>query len=561
MKAAAYIRVSTDKEEQKSSLENQREFFESYIPKRGDELVTIYCDKGKSATKMQNRKDLQRLRKAAKHGEFEKIYVKDVSRLFRNTLDFITVTRELSSYGVSLHLVNMGEGKDIDGFTLNLMAMLAENESQRISEKVKFGKQAGKEKGRVPNFVFGYDRIDRYTLVPNPEESQWVRKIFDLYTEKKWGMAKIASYLYKSSVQTKKLKDGKPNFNWSQITVGILLKNEIYTGHIINGKESSIDIFTEKRKENPEDEWYIVERPEFRIISDEQFNKAQEQMKINAQNYSGTFSRRSDKHLFSNLIKCGSCGFSYRRYQRSHSKNGPLYVWWTCSKRSAYGKNRCESEYTRVNEDWIKGGLDKLFNYLVKDKDAFFEAVECKCNSLVREYIRDNNDFDFDEAKKDLQELQKKRERLKEMAVNGLISIEEVKRDMVPINVEIERLSFKLNSTKKTRELNKQIQDSLKQFIKKFDHLNFTDNIDNADLKKIIKEIRVISVNEIYIYFNIDEELDKLNFPVLLSGTFLMEPEEKTDTNTKYGTQRCIGTPSEDKPQHFRGSQESTRTE
>jgi hypothetical protein len=122
MKAAAYIRVSTDKEEQQSSLENQREFFESYIPRRGDEIVNIYCDSGRSATNMRNRKDLQRMRRDAKQGKFEKLYVKDISRLFRNTLDFITVTRELNSYGVRLHLVNLGEGKDIDSFTLNLMA-------------------------------------------------------------------------------------------------------------------------------------------------------------------------------------------------------------------------------------------------------------------------------------------------------------------------------------------------------------------------------------------------------------------------------------------------------
>lgn len=539
MKAAAYIRVSTDKEEQQSSLENQREFFERYIPGRGDELVAIYCDKGKSATKMQNRKDLQRLRKAAKRGEFQKLYVKDISRLFRNTLDFITVTRELNSYGVCLHLVNMGEGKDIDNFTLNLMAMLAENESQRISEKVKFGKQPGKEKGRVPNFVFGYDRIDRYTLIPNPEESEWVRKIFDLYTEEKWGMARIASYLYQNRVKTKKLKDGKPNCNWSQNTVGKVLKNEIYIGRVINGKQSSIDIFTNKRANNPESEWYVVERPEFRIISDEQFYKAQEQMKLNAEAYEGTFTRRSDKHLFSNLIKCGSCGFSFRRYQRRHSQNGPLYVWWTCSKRSAYGKNRCESEYVRVNEDWLKEGLDRLFNYLIQDKAAFFEAVERKCNALVKEYIRESEGYDLDEAREQLEELQAKRERIKRLAVDGLIAMEEAKQDMQPLNAEIERLNFKLNSTDKTRELNRQIRESLKRFMEAFDNFKFTESIDNTDLKKIIKEIRVMSEEEIYVHFNINEDLEGLSFPILLSGTFLMPPEEKTDTNTKYNTGSC----------------------
>jgi site-specific DNA recombinase len=536
MKAAAYIRVSTDKEEQQSSLENQREFFEKYIPSRGDELVAIYCDKGKSATKMQNRKDLQRLRKAAKRGEFQKLYVKDISRLFRNTLDFITVTRELNSYGVCLHLVNMGEGKDIDGFTLNLMAMLAESESQRISEKVKFGKQFGKEKGRVPNFVFGYDRIDRYTLVPNPEESEWVRKIFDLYTEEKWGMARIASYLYQNKVKTKKLKDGKPNYNWSQNTVGNLLKNEIYTGRVINGKQSSIDIFTNKRANNPESEWYTVERPKFRIVSDEQFYKAQQQMKLNAKVYEGTFTRRSEKHLFSNLIKCGSCGFSYRRYQRRHSRNGPLYVWWTCSKRSVYGKNRCESEYTRVNEDWLKEGLDKFFNYIIQDKASFFEAVERRCNALIREYIREIEGYHLDEVKEQLEELQAKRERLKRLAVDRLITIEEARHDMLPINTEIEKLRFKLNSTVKTRELNRQIKDSLKRFIEAFDNFKFTENIDNTDLKKIIKEIRVNSEDEIYVYFNINEDLKNLSIPVMLSGTFLMPPEAKTDTNTKHNT-------------------------
>ena len=130
---------------------------------------------------------------AARRGEFQRLYVKDISRLFRNTLDFITVSRELANLGVQLHLVNMGEGKDIDMFTLNLMAMIAENESQKISERTKFGKQFSKERGIVPNFVFGYDRTDKYTLVPNPQESLWVQKIFDLYTEEEWGMAKIAN--------------------------------------------------------------------------------------------------------------------------------------------------------------------------------------------------------------------------------------------------------------------------------------------------------------------------------------------------------------------------------
>ena len=89
MKAVAYVRVSTNKEEQELSLENQTEFFKKYVETRGDTLVSIYSDKGKSATKMKNRKELQKMLIAAKRSDFQKLYVKDISRLFRNTLDFI----------------------------------------------------------------------------------------------------------------------------------------------------------------------------------------------------------------------------------------------------------------------------------------------------------------------------------------------------------------------------------------------------------------------------------------------------------------------------------------
>ena len=527
MDAVAYIRVSTNKEEQELSLENQREFFERYINQRGDNLLNIYSDKGKSATKMQNRKELQKLLKAAKRGEFQKLYVKDISRLFRNTLDFIVVSRELAGLGIQLHLVNMGEGKDIDIFTLNLMAMVAENESQKISERTKFGKKFSKERGIVPNFVFGYDRPDKFTLIPNEEESYWVHKIFDLYTEEDWGMARIAKFLYESHVKTKKLKDGQPNYNWSQISVGRILSNPIYTGIVINGKESTKNIYTNERIKNPEEEWYISERPEFRIISDEQFEKAQDiKKKNNEQFVQGR--KKSSKHLFSNLIKCGECGFSYRRYQRQYSPNRPMKVWWTCSKRSAYGSGRCSSEHIRIDEDWLQNALNILFQSLTQNKEQFFSLVESKCSSIIKEYIRSTAGFDIEETEEQISELREQRDRLKILAVKGLITIEEAEHDMIPINEEIQRLDFSLNEASKTQEITAKIKSSIKSFLNTFSSFDFTGAITNDDLKKAIKEIRVVSKNEIYVYFNIAEDIEGLNFPINLSDIV------QIDTNNNY---------------------------
>jgi len=426
----------------------------------------------------------------------------------------------------------MGEGKDIDTFTLNLMAMLAENESQKISERIKFSKKMSQEKGIVPNFVYGYDRPDKFTLVPNPEESAWVQEVFRLYTEEKWGMARIAKLLYEKRVKTKKLQNGEPNYNWSQNTVGGLLRNQIYIGRVINGRQSKKNIYTDERIQNPEEMWHITERPDFRIISDETFQKAQALIKSNADKYLTTAFggadravRRSDKHLFSNIIKCAACGFSYRRTRRKNA-DGSHNAWWICSKRAAYGTARCTDEYIRIEENWLKQILDKLLRNLVDDKDAFFKMVEANCSAVVQEYIKKTAGFDIDDLESELQELKEQRERLKTMTVKGILSMEEAERDIIPLNSEIERLTFALNQTDSTRELTNEVKSNIKQFFKAFEQYTFNDELDNIKLKMLIREIRVVSPQELQVYFNIGDNIDSVSFPISISH------QTDIDTNT-----------------------------
>ena len=297
-------------------------------------------------------------------------------------------------------------------------------------------------------------------------------------------MAKIAKFLYESHVKTKKLKDGQPNYNWSQISVGRILTNPIYIGTVINGKESMKDIFTSQRQKNPKEEWYVSERPEFRIISDEQFEKAQQIKEKNAKQYCQR-EKRSNKHLFSNLIKCNSCGFSYRRYQKQYSPNRPPKVWWTCSKRSSYGSGRCDSEYIRIDEDWLKSALNTFFKSLLDDRESFFTLVETRCNSIIKEYIRNTSGIVLEEVENRLDELKQERERLKTLAVKALITMDEA------------------------------------------------GNITNEELKKVVKEIRVVSKNEIYVYFNIAEDIEGLNFPINISDVV------EIDTDSDNRAQRC----------------------
>lgn len=544
MRAVAYTRVSTDKCEQELSLEHQSDMLRKYAERRGDELIEIYADKGKSGTKMANRADLRRMLADAERGKFEKIYVKDMTRLFRNTLDFIQTSRHLEDLGIKLHLMDFGDaGQDMDSFTLNIFSMLAEQESKKMSKSMKAGKRVSMERGIVPNFVFGYTRVDKFTLVPHPTQAEYVKKIFDLYTEERWGQTKIAKYLFDCRVETSKKKggkDGAPNYNWSQVSVKHILKNQIYIGKVINHKQATKSIFTNDREEIPEHEWIITEREEFRLISDEQFQKAQEIMKENANSFgpAGGKSRRSEKHLFSNLIKCGECGFSYRRYTRTYPKKG-LTIWWTCSRRSAYGRDRCTSQYVKIYEDWLIPALSQLFSNLMGEKDNFFKLIETKCKQVIKEYIRSTAAFNVDDAKTKLRELDNERSRIKQLAIKGLVSMEEAEADLAAVNVEIDRLHTALHEIDRTEELSSLVKKELEEYFRNFKTCDLL-AMNNSDLKKLVKEIRVVSQDEVHVYLNISDRLNGIFFPLRSAGGLSLTGDVSCVNNGTQGSVRAF---------------------
>ena len=139
----------------------------------------------------------------------------------------------------------------------------------------------------------------------------------------------------------------------------------------------------------------------------------------------------------------------------------------------------------------------------------------------------------LEEVENRLDELKQERERLKTLAVKALITMDEAEHDMIPINEEIEKLSFRLNETNKTREITQKIKASIQAFLNTFSAFDFSGNITNEELKKVVKEIRVVSKNEIYVYFNIAEDIEGLNFPINISDVV----EIDTDSNNR--AQRC----------------------
>ena len=127
-----------------------------------------------------------------------------------------------------------------------------------------------------------------------------------------YGAAKIANMLNAKGIRTKR------NCQWSQNATCRILTNELYTGKIINGKQEVADFLTGQRTEKDETEWMVTERPELRIIEPEMYEKAQEILECRSKTFKLTKERQSNKYLFSTLIKCKECGWSFRRTVRTY---------------------------------------------------------------------------------------------------------------------------------------------------------------------------------------------------------------------------------------------------
>ena len=295
MNIAAYCRVSTDKEDQLNSLEAQKEFFREYTKRSGDRLVKLYADEGISGTKIKNRKQFLQMMEDAQKGLFNMVVVKDISRFARNTVDLLQNIRRLKALGIetqflTANMTSMGNSE----FVLTVFGALAQEESANTSKRVKFGKKINAEKGRVPNLVYGYDKTagDYFKLKINRGEAKVVREIFDMYVNGGYGASKIAGILNDKGITTKR------GCKWSQNAICRILTNEIDVGRVINGKQEVEDFLTGRRISKSEEEWYVCDRPELRIIDDESFSAAAREMNSRGQNFKVHKERHSNRHLF-----------------------------------------------------------------------------------------------------------------------------------------------------------------------------------------------------------------------------------------------------------------------
>ncbi len=481
---AAYCRVSTDKDEQLDSLQHQKEFFVEYAKRNHHSLYRLYADEGITGTSLKRREEFKRLMLDAQLGLFEMVVVKDISRFARNTVDALQSIRKLKSMGINTLFLtaNMDSMGDSE-FVLTLFSAMAQEESNNLSKRVKWGKKINAEKGRVPQRIFGYDRIDNFTLEINDDESRIVRKIFSLYIEQGLGCRTISMALNRDNDKT------KYGLEWNPRGVRRVLANPIYCGVLVNHKYEIEDFLTGKQINIPKEEHFYHERPSWAIVSREIFQRAQEIMEERRQKYDCgepfREARYSNKHLFSTLIKCEHCGRSFARKTYTYVNTR---VYWRCCTNDQFTSEKCDN-CTVLDEPELLAYIRQYFASLIEDKDTFIKSIIDSLDKVAS--FSDDPMQGVKEIEKKRKKLLAKKERYQDMYANDLITMSELKAKLALIMEELQAADMDLKRIEQTANVLNNTQLLIKRYTDEIIHFLELKTVNNMDMRRILECIIV----------------------------------------------------------------------
>ncbi len=332
-RVAAYCRVSTDNDDQANSFESQQRYFRQYIERKPDwELYAIFADEGISGTNTKKRKEFNRMIACAKNGDFDLIITKEISRFARNTLDSIFYTRDLKKHGVGVIFLN-DNINTLDGdaeLRLAIMSSIAQEESRKTSERVKWGQKRQMERGVVfGRSMLGYD-VKGGKMTINEDGAKIVRLIFRKFVDEGKGTHVIARELREEGISPMRVKE------WSNTVILRVIRNEKYCGDLVQKKTYTPDFLSHEKKVNlGQEEFVILKDHHEPIISRELFDKANRILDAKSLSQEGK-AKHSNRYPFSGKIKCGRCGASYvARYKTR--KDGSQYKAWRCFEGAKHG--------------------------------------------------------------------------------------------------------------------------------------------------------------------------------------------------------------------------------
>jgi len=523
---AAYCRVSTDRDDQTNSFESQLKYFQDYIERMpGWELYEVFADKGISGTNTKKRKDFNRMIACAKNGDFDLIITKEISRFARNTLDSIQHTRDLKKHGVGVIFLNDNINTlDPDAeLRLTIMSSIAQEESRKTSERVKWGQKRRMEQGVVfGRDMLGYD-VRNGQMFINPEGTKLVKMIFEKFVLENKGSHTIARELREAGYKTI-----TGNSNWTNTAIYKILRNEKYCGDLVQKKTITPDYLSHEKKRNKgEEEFVIIKDHHEPIVSRDIFDEANRILDERSLSARGK-SKHSNRYAFSGKIRCGTCESTYvARYKTR--KNGSVYKAWRCYENTRNGaphidkagnKAGCSSPGIR-NEDSLRI-MSLALNSLAIDKSAI---VKNATNIIQKIISREYPETGTEALKERIKKCEGKKARLLELFMNKDINREEFSAARNKCDVEIYNLQEMIKGIYKRKAIIKRQDELMQDIMLAIDNLvSGADARVDAFYRNLIDRIVVYSGDHVDIYLKLlphkwSFELLKAIPPKAIAGT------------------------------------------
>ncbi|MDC2863176.1 recombinase family protein [Bacillus sp. BP-3] len=425
---AVYVRVSTDRDEQVSSVENQIDICRNWLERNGfrwDEK-RVFKDEGISGTLFVDRPAIQLLLQKAKAKEIDMVVFKSISRLARDLKDSLEIREVFLAHNVRIISVEEGydsvkAGKNDMAFELWSLfsAQYSRTLSSSITAALAVKVRRGEHIGRVP---YGYDRINQ-KLVINKEEANVVKRIYDWYNSG-WGFKKITNELNRLGIKPKNKSV------WQMTSVQRIVRSPIYKGTFILNQYTSVKVGGKKKQiRNPKEKWFVFPNHHPAIVDEETWSQ------VNEKNITDNKTKITAWNEFRNLAKCAVCGSNMVIVQ-SHlkKKNGERTEWkyLKCSQYRRAGKHGCVNHVPIQYHDFRQFIIDLL----VKKG----ESITLKLQSNVEE--------GQEKKIKKLQQLMKvneqKKKALLDLYLEGLINKEEFEKKRNDLEIEITKATHEL---------------------------------------------------------------------------------------------------------------------
>lgn len=502
-RVAAYCRVSTDHEDQANSFESQQRYFRQYIERNPDwELYEIFADEGISGTNTKKRSEFKRMIACAKEGDFDLIITKEISRFARNTLDSIYYTRDLKKHGVGVIFMN-DNINTLDGdaeLRLAIMSSIAQEESRKTSERVKWGQKRQMEQGVVfGRSMLGYDVKDGKMTV-NEDGAKIVRLIFHKFANENKGTHVIARELREAGITPMRVKE------WSNTVILRVIRNEKYCGDLVQKKTFTPDFLSHEKKYNRgEEEFVIIKDHHEPIVSRELFEKANRILDEKSLTQEGK-AKHSNRYPFSGKIKCGCCGSSYvARYK--NRKNGTRYKAWRCYKSATQGSPHtdkagnplgCSNPSIR-NEDAVH-----IMYLVTRSLQLEEKKITANLLSVIQSVLSVNTNYShIEKLKEQIQTVEDKRTQLIDLCISGAITKQEFITKREACDKEISELQDTISGIDQQYLLADQQESVMKEITAAIHEIVSGVEYEDAFYSQILEKMVVQSKDTVDVYLNL----------------------------------------------------------